>query len=272
MHLIFQLCFSLAAKKHSLSALLKHIQPEPPDKYSKSTASDFKKINEKPPGKHFYSSNDSFVTDKKNNNSTERLSQLLNQTTYSEDEIRRTSIDVIKNLEETDIDNNTKVTGSESVPSIMPGLSFIDEDPGCTNSEIMRNVTLRGGITSGRFKDRGKITDIRECLKICCLAKTCDLAFMLEDNCFSVECISEKLCEVVPARSAKYSPAVAYIYARTTITKRIVRAPERDNWMIETDETRSNSIFILKRKRALLLKHWTGDRTIQRLRDKIPNG
>lgn len=102
-----------------------------------------------------------------------------------------------------------------------PGLSLLDEDSGCTNSEIIKNFTLRGGIGSGKFKDRGRMEDFRQCIKICCLSKLCDLAFMLRNNCFTVECKSEALCEAVPVRtSAEKPPLLAYIYARSTPMKK----------------------------------------------------
>ena len=97
-----------------------------------------------------------------------------------------------------------------------PSLSWLEEDSGCTNSEIMKNVTLRGGINSGKFKDRGWMDDFRLCIKLCCLTKLCDLAFMLRNNCFTVECKSEELCEAVPVKtSAEKPPLLAYIYARS---------------------------------------------------------
>ena len=82
----------------------------------------------------------------------------------------------------------------------------------------MYNVTLRGGITSGTFRDRGVLPNMQECLRICCIAKSCDLAFMLSNRCFSVTCKKQTLCEVVTARSSGYKPQIAYIYARSNIT------------------------------------------------------
>ena len=81
----------------------------------------------------------------------------------------------------------------------------------------MYNVTLRGGITSGTFRDRGELPNIQECLRICCIAKSCDLAFMLSKHCFSVTCKNQSLCEVVTARTSGYKPQIAYIYARSNI-------------------------------------------------------
>lgn len=79
----------------------------------------------------------------------------------------------------------------------------------------MTNVTLRGGISTGHFRDRGKVPNMRACVEICCISKSCDVAFMLKNNCFSVTCFNEKLCEAVRARSSMYMPQIVYIYART---------------------------------------------------------
>eukprot|EP00794_Sanderia_malayensis_P012050 gene12050-13293_t len=176
-----------------------------------------------------------------------------------------------------------EITGSgSSVLSIMPGLSLIGEDSGCTNSEIIRNVTLRGGITAGKFKDRGKMEDFGQCLKICCLSKTCDLAFMLSNNCFSVECENEELCEAVPARKASIKPpTLAYIYARSrSVAKRHAGTRERrnDNFprgIFELSKRTvdivkdSSPVFILKKRNAA--EEWADEGTIPRLRLKIPN-
>ena len=84
----------------------------------------------------------------------------------------------------------------------------------------MYNVTLRGGITAGKFRDRGVLPNVEECLRICCIAKSCDLAFMLGNHCFSVSCKTQALCEVATARSSTYNPRVAYIYARSNFANR----------------------------------------------------
>ena len=146
-----------------------------------------------------------------------------------------------------------------------PGLSFVGEDLGCTNSEIMRNVTLRGGITAGRFRDRGEMADFRQCIKICCLSKQCDLAFMLRNNCFTVECKSWELCEAVPVKtSAEKPPYLAYIYARSTaMAKRNVDNIDSSPWTLFNAEQSSHALLHLSRRtvevfgddsRPLLLK------------------
>ena len=127
-----------------------------------------------------------------------------------------------KDTDESDDPQNAKNKNEEAINEDefsvqrFPGLSLLEEDSGCTNSEIMKNVTLLGGLSSGKFKDRGWMGDFRLCIKICCLTKLCDLAFMLRNNCFTVECKSEQLCKAVPVKSsAEKPPLLAYIYARS---------------------------------------------------------
>ena len=96
----------------------------------------------------------------------------------------------------------------------------------------MTNVTLRGGISTGHFRDRGKVPNMRACVEICCISKSCDVAFMLKNNCFSVTCFNEKLCEAVRARSSIYAPRIVYIYARTkseVFTSQSVRKRRSEN-------------------------------------------
>ena len=137
----------------------------------------------------------------------------------------------LKDLSQISENQNTEVFSDDDFQvQRFPGLSLLEEDSGCTNSEIIRNVTLRGGIHSGKFKDRGRMVDFRQCIKICCLSKLCDLAFMLRSNCFTVECKSEELCEAVPVRTAaeKLPPLLAYIYARSSpLAKRSAVSEER---------------------------------------------
>ena len=38
---------------------------------------------------------------------------------------------------------------------------------------------------------------------------------MLKNQCFSVSCSSQSLCDVVKAKSSVFNPTIVYIYART---------------------------------------------------------
>ena len=115
----------------------------------------------------------------------------------------------------------------------------------------MGNVTLRGGIMTGRFQDRGKVPNMKACVEICCISKTCDVAFMLKNYCFSVTCLNERLCEAVKARSSIYSPRLVYIYARTKseFTDTPVNTPQRKRLKRRAtpDEFIKNSATNIKR-------------------------
>ena len=81
----------------------------------------------------------------------------------------------------------------------------------CTSSEQKHNVTLRGGLNAGHFKDNGKVVNIQQCIDLCCGETHCDLALMLLENCFTVRCHNKQLCESVPAKTAKYRSKIVYV-------------------------------------------------------------
>lgn len=81
----------------------------------------------------------------------------------------------------------------------------------CTNSEQKHNVTLRGGLSAGHFKDRGKVADIQKCVDFCCNEDHCDVALMLLENCFTVICHNKRLCESVPAKTGRYKSRIVYV-------------------------------------------------------------
>lgn len=81
----------------------------------------------------------------------------------------------------------------------------------CTNSEQKHNVTLRGGLSAGHFKDRGKVGDMQKCVDICCKEDHCDVALMLLENCFTVICHNKRLCESIPAKTGRYKSRIVYV-------------------------------------------------------------
>ena len=89
-------------------------------------------------------------------------------------------------------------------------------DQTCTYSNVLRNATLKGNLNSGKFTDRGDMDDINQCVRLCCMLKACDLAFMLENKCFTVQCKSKALCEPVQARSTRFSPLICYVLVKAT--------------------------------------------------------
>ena len=88
-----------------------------------------------------------------------------------------------------------------------------EEDNVCHNSEVKKDVTLVGGINSGKFTDLGRVDDISVCVQRCCNNQSCDVAFLLENECYGVSCLNDKLCETRRARNPqRYNPEIAYVY------------------------------------------------------------
>jgi len=78
----------------------------------------------------------------------------------------------------------------------------------CPITRVFDNMTLKGGVEAGVYKDHGKIKDMELCRRICCEMTTCHLAFMLGETCFSVKCATVDACRAQPAKPSTYSPKV----------------------------------------------------------------
>lgn len=71
--------------------------------------------------------------------------------------------------------------------------------PSCTHLDQRDNVTLRGGIKSGKFTKHGVVKSMDTCIQQCCQDSTCDVAFMPGTTCYTVKCYSEFSCQSIPA-------------------------------------------------------------------------
>ena len=77
--------------------------------------------------------------------------------------------------------------------------------PTCTHLDQKDNVTLRGGIKSGKFTKHGVVNNMNTCIDECCQDETCNVAFMPGTTCYTVSCYSEKLCESIPAIPSNFA-------------------------------------------------------------------
>ena len=71
-------------------------------------------------------------------------------------------------------------------------------------------MTLVGGIGAGDFTDHGQTDTIEDCMGYCCENKECDLAFMIDKDCYGVKCKEPSMCKTRPARPTKYRPIIAF--------------------------------------------------------------
>ena len=76
---------------------------------------------------------------------------------------------------------------------------------------ISYDVTLKGGLNAGNFTPTGTVDSMETCVRKCCESQSCDVAFMLKDSCYTVGCVSEELCEEVPAPSSAYYPRLSFV-------------------------------------------------------------
>ncbi|KAJ7382509.1 hypothetical protein OS493_034672 [Desmophyllum pertusum] len=84
----------------------------------------------------------------------------------------------------------------------------------CPHSAIEHNVGLRRGLKTGKFSYIGEMFDIEKCLQVCCRDVDCDIAFMLDQSCYTVHCTNESMCHSVPYHQHQYSTKAVYVVRR----------------------------------------------------------
>lgn len=81
----------------------------------------------------------------------------------------------------------------------------------CRPGKVFKEVTLKGGINAGTYKDVGSVQSMDACSNKCCEFAACDLAFMLSSRCYLVGCSEGKNCQIQKAKPSPYHPSVTYI-------------------------------------------------------------
>ena len=84
----------------------------------------------------------------------------------------------------------------------------------CTHSKLYHHVTLVGGLRAGNFTRLAEFTDMADCARRCCDVRTCDVAILMGDTCFALECSAAELCSVRPARLKNFSLKMIYMYRK----------------------------------------------------------
>lgn len=96
--------------------------------------------------------------------------------------------------------------GQKSLDSVNPNMAGQ-----CRAGKLFKEVTLKGGINAGTYKDVGAVQNMDECSSKCCEFAACDLAFMLSNRCYLVGCSEGKNCQIQKAKPSPYHPSVTYI-------------------------------------------------------------
>ena len=74
----------------------------------------------------------------------------------------------------------------------------------CHSNNILEGHSLKGGTKAGHVEMLGETASMHVCVKRCCHTHACDVALMVDGNCFGVACYSKALCESVPVPHPHY--------------------------------------------------------------------
>ena len=94
---------------------------------------------------------------------------------------------------------------SSSSPVVINGTST------CHHGEVQNDVTLKEGIAREGVKDEGIVVDMNECIGRCCGSTSCNVAFMLKDNCFLLPCTEAELCQAVSLPTKSLNTKLAFV-------------------------------------------------------------
>ena len=72
-----------------------------------------------------------------------------------------------------------------------------------SNFTFYRNQRLKGSFRSGLFSLRGVVSNIEDCVKACCQLDNCNVAYIRETLCFTIQCSNTALCVPVANKSPK---------------------------------------------------------------------
>ena len=82
----------------------------------------------------------------------------------------------------------------------------------CHRSKVDYNVTLAEGRNAGSFvKANRTIKTMKKCLQHCCQMKGCDVAFLNNNNCYSVKCRTLDSCAPTLNKDENVSTAISYV-------------------------------------------------------------
>ena len=73
------------------------------------------------------------------------------------------------------------------------------------------NVTLSKGAKAGKYYRMHEIHKMDECVGHCCGSKKCDVAFMVNNNCYLVKCHNAESCVVKQSENPKFDTMLSMV-------------------------------------------------------------
>ena len=95
----------------------------------------------------------------------------------------------------------------------------VNDGATCSTGDVYYNYTLSSSLKAGSFTKEKKAKTMNDCIYHCCSKRACDVAFMVKDSCFLVQCHNKQSCRSRPAHSSSFNPRLAYISRQEHYTK-----------------------------------------------------
>lgn len=73
------------------------------------------------------------------------------------------------------------------------------------------NVTLSKGAKAGKYYKMVGIKEMDGCVKHCCGSKRCDVAFMVNKNCYLVKCHNSDSCDLKKSDNPKFDTMLSMV-------------------------------------------------------------
>lgn len=86
----------------------------------------------------------------------------------------------------------------------------------CRKSSVNYNVTLSKGAKAGKYYKMTSIDNMDECVGHCCRSKICDVAFMVNKNCYLVKCNNSDSCELKQSDNPKFDTMLSMVSKSNT--------------------------------------------------------
>ena len=107
---------------------------------------------------------------------------------------------------------NVSAGQTGEIPQSFPEGMLLVESPRnlplCSYSPISYNVTLRHGLESGYHM--GSVST-EECSHLCCQSPGCDVAFMLNGSCYTVNCQNKTMCELIGSEALHAATNIVFV-------------------------------------------------------------
>lgn len=90
----------------------------------------------------------------------------------------------------------------------------------CKHGGVLNNADLEGGEEANNFTVADGVRTMKQCIRRCCAANTCDLAIFKNGQCYTVNCEKEDSCQI--SHSADSATQIAFIFTRPANKQRML--------------------------------------------------